>query len=83
MLEFNPYFRVSAKEALSNKYFDDIRIQMNEVSAPYKLKFDIDADDAFDYDSGKSFKFNAMAYRTLIVNVIKEEHKNRLKQFEI
>ena len=82
MLEFNPYFRVSAKEALGNKYFDDIRIPMNEGTAPYKLKFDIDTDDAFDYDTGKSLKYNAIAYRTMIVNIINEEHTNRLKQFE-
>ena len=63
MLEFNPYFRASAKEVLQNKYFDDIRIPMNEGNAPYKLKFEIDADNAFDYDSGKSYKYSAAAYK--------------------
>lgn len=42
MLQFNPYMRLSAKEVLANPYFDDIRIPMNEESAPHKFKFDID-----------------------------------------
>lgn len=42
MLQFNPFMRLSAKEILSNPYFDDIRIPMNEESAAYKLKFEID-----------------------------------------
>ena len=38
MLEFNPYFRLTAREILKNKIFDDIRINEIEQSAPYKIK---------------------------------------------
>jgi hypothetical protein len=34
MLEFNPYFRVTAAECLKNKIFDEIRIPHLEESAP-------------------------------------------------
>jgi hypothetical protein len=35
MLEFNQQFRVSAKELLKNKMFDDIRVERLERGAPY------------------------------------------------
>jgi hypothetical protein len=38
MLEFNPYFRLTARECLKNKIFDDIRISEIEKSAPFKIK---------------------------------------------
>ena len=34
MLEFNPFFRSSAREVLKSKIFDEIRIENNERQAP-------------------------------------------------
>jgi len=66
MLEFNPFFRSSAREILKHKIFDDIRIHENERQAPQKLKLEVDADDAFDYETGKSTKFTKEAYLKMI-----------------
>lgn len=42
MLEFNPFFRPTAKECLQNKIFDSIRVAGLEVSAPFKINIDVD-----------------------------------------
>jgi hypothetical protein len=41
MLQFNPYFRPTAKELLKHKVFDSIRTDV-EISAPNKILIDID-----------------------------------------
>ena len=38
MLEFNPFFRLTARECLKSKVFDDIRVSQVEQSAPFKIK---------------------------------------------
>ena len=53
MLEFNPYFRPTAKELLKNPIFDEIRIEENETISPHKIvlgfdrgtRYQIDEDD--------------------------------------
>lgn len=50
MLEFNPFFRQTARELLKNPYFDNIRVADNEMHAPFKIQLNIDADDAYSYD---------------------------------
>jgi serine/threonine protein kinase len=42
MLEFNPYFRPSAKQLLKNKLFDEIRNPNNEKRAEFKIKISAD-----------------------------------------
>ena len=42
MLEFNPHFRLTAKELLSHKIFDPIRKPENEQCTPGKIKLDFD-----------------------------------------
>ena len=42
MLEFNPYFRPSAKELLKNKIFDTVRIDANEDSATHGIVMKVD-----------------------------------------
>ena len=42
MLEFNPFFRPSAKQLLKSKLFDDFRIKKNEVGAPAKIYLTVD-----------------------------------------
>ena len=51
MLEFNPYFRPTAKECLQSKVFDAIRVPGLEASAPFKINIDIDRNEnKFDYE---------------------------------
>ena len=42
MLEFNPYFRLSAAECLRHKMFDYIRNPQLEQGSPIVLNFDFD-----------------------------------------
>ena len=81
-LEFNPYFRCSASESLQNPFFDDIKVEQLEMSAPYKLKLDIDDVDSFNYTTCKSDKFNKQAYIKMIIKESKEIHKQRLLQLK-
>ena len=42
MLEFNPYYRPTARQLLKNKIFDGIRIPSIEERSPQKIVIDID-----------------------------------------
>ena len=42
MLQFNPHFRVTAKEALKSPLFNSIRVSALEKPAPYKINIDVD-----------------------------------------
>lgn len=54
MLEFNPFFRPTAKECLQNKIFDNIRVAGLEVSAPFKINIDVDRNQyQFDYENSE------------------------------
>ncbi len=54
MLEFNPYFRPTAKECLQNKIFDNIRVAGLEISAPFKINIDVDRNQyQFDYENAE------------------------------
>lgn len=37
LLEFNPQYRLSAKECLRHPIFDDIRVERLEQGAPYEI----------------------------------------------
>ena len=55
MLEFNPFFRPTAKECLQNKIFDNIRVAGLEVSAPFKINIDVDRNEyKFDYENSEA-----------------------------
>ena len=67
MLEFNPYFRPTAKECLSNPLFDNIRVQGLEQSAPFKINIDVDRNELkFDYEEA-NVKFNQINHNELIL----------------
>ena len=57
LLCFNPYFRWSINECLQAPIFDDLRSEDLEKSATDKIKLEVDSDDAFNYEEGKSNKF--------------------------
>lgn len=52
LLEFNPYFRMSAKELLRLKCFDPFRNPNMEKESPAKIELDIDKVGNFDYKLG-------------------------------
>lgn len=49
MLEFNPYFRASAKDLIRHSWFDDIRNKRVEKGAPFQIHLKCDQMDAYDY----------------------------------
>ena len=63
LLLVNPYYRFSATESIKSKIFDQCRIKAQEASAPQKFILDIDRDDAFNYEIGKSEKYDLETYR--------------------
>jgi serine/threonine protein kinase len=51
MLQFNPYYRPTAKECLQHKIFDHIRVAGLESNAPFKINIDADRNEyKFDYE---------------------------------
>ena len=42
MLEYNPYYRPTAKQLLKSKLFDDIRVPDMQVIAPFKIVINVD-----------------------------------------
>ena len=44
MLQFNPHFRLSAKECLKRSLFDKVRTKSNEKTAVHKINIDVDRD---------------------------------------
>jgi len=75
ILQLNPFYRCSAAEAIKLPLFDEVREPHLEKSAPYKIKLEIDQDEAFDYIEGQSLKFNMQDYRRIIMNEIEEIRK--------
>ena len=70
MLEFNPYFRPTAKECLQNKIFDNIRVTGLEISAPFKINIDVDRNQhQFDYENAEQ-------------NQSKQETKKEINMFK-
>jgi mitogen-activated protein kinase 1/3 len=63
MLKFNPFFRVSASEVLKSSIFDTFRISKNERSAKQKVLLEIDKDEGFNYETGKSDKYTFSDYK--------------------
>ena len=53
MLEFNPYFRPTAKQLLKNKIFDSVRIKSNEESATHSIVVSADKSLPVDYTDSK------------------------------
>ena len=66
MLEFNPYYRPTAKECLQSKLFDSIRVAGLEASAPFKINIDVDRNEyKFDYEEA-NLKFSDLDHTSLV-----------------
>ena len=66
MLEFNPFFRPTAKECFSNPLFKNIRVPGLEASAPFKINIDVDRNEhKFDYEE-QNIKFTDLNHQKII-----------------
>ena len=73
LLEFNPFFRSTAKECLKSPIFDKIRVPALEEDAPFKIFLDIDKEGAYDYASYE--QPHNLTLETLRKKINKEIHK--------
>ena len=75
MLQFNHYFRPTARELLRNKIFDQIRISSNEEASPSKIIVDIDKNEykqSYGEENGKN-GFDSKSMITAIqVSIVKD-----------
>ena len=60
LLEFNPYFRVSASDFVKNPYFDFDRVSACENLKPAKICLPFDHADSYDYENFKDLEFKTM-----------------------
>lgn len=78
MTEFNPYFRQSANEMLHAEVFAPISSLRNAFLAKEKIYLEVDQDDAFDYEAGKSHKFLKQDIISMILKDAKSTHQARI-----
>ena len=67
MIEFNPYFRQSAKELLSSEVFGQLNKVTESVGAGEKVLLEVDCDDVYDYEDCKQVKFDANTFMEIIL----------------
>lgn len=77
MLQFNPFFRPTAKELLQQPIFNQIRVPGLEASAPFKVNIDIDRNEfQFNYEtngselSGSETKFILNSFKKFVIDEI-------------
>lgn len=75
MLRFNPYFRVTAQEALKSKVFDDIRVAHFEKTSHHKIQLELYEDGAYDY---KNHTDHMLRMKDLRKTLAKEMKKVKL-----
>ena len=66
LLEFNPLMRLTAKDALKSKVFDDIRCPQIEVGSYKKIKQEINEVDSFDYEDCLYNKYSIKDYKKIL-----------------
>ena len=74
----NPYFRWSSGECLASSLFDGIRSKELEESPIHKIRLEVDADDAFDYETGKSNNFTREKYIKILLDEAEKIHAKRI-----
>ena len=57
MLEFNPYLRITAKDALKSTLFDCIRVPLYEKPCPVQLDHEIFSEGVMDYERGECARY--------------------------
>lgn len=67
MIEFNPYFRQSAKEILRSEVFGQLNKGIESVGAEEKVLLEVDCDDVYDYEDCKQVKFDMNTFMEMIL----------------
>lgn len=75
MLEFNPYMRITAKDALQNKIFDSIRVAHFEKPCSVNLEHEIYEDGVMDYESGQCKNYQIKDFKKMLMKEIKKLQK--------
>ena len=58
LIKVNPYNRSTAFEILKSPLFDKMKNEITKSKVFKKLQINIDSDDAYDYESDRSTKYN-------------------------
>ena len=67
MLQFNPYFRISAKDAMQHPYFDSVRHSYFERPCPIQIDQKIYNADAYDYQEFECTKYFVKEYKQMLL----------------
>ena len=67
LLEFNPVFRLSAKQALKNPIFDSIRVPFYEQGCPKKIFQTFNEPGSFCYEGDKPHKMKNQDFKKMLV----------------
>jgi len=71
LLTVNPYFRWTASECLAHPIFDEVRGgDAFEIPSTFKLKLDVDQDDAFNYEECASEKYETKDYLQILMKEV-------------
>ena len=70
LLEFNPHLRMSAKDALKSKYFDNIRHPEAEKACAKKIKQPYNEPGVFDYEAFSEHKYGIPDFKKLLLREV-------------
>lgn len=76
LLEINPHFRLSAKEALMSPLFDQIRQCHFERPCPIRVNQKIHAEGVYDYVNFEDVTFSVQDYKKMLMSEQKKIRKN-------
>ena len=82
LLAFNPHLRLTAKQALKSKLFDDIRSPEYERPSSIKIHQKINDVGVFDYDNFVKNKYKIQDYKKMLIREIKAIKKLNLLSSE-
>lgn len=90
LLSFNPYFRMTAREVLTLKIFDEVRDNSKEKflrqlfeakdRKNIKISLAVDSDDAFDYDNASNAKYTKTDLKNILYEEILDFRQNQHNQ---
>ena len=75
LLEFNPHYRLSAKEALQSPLFDGIRQEHFEQPSPIKINQKIFAEEAYDYTKFEDITYGMKDYKKMLLHELRKIQK--------
>ena len=78
-LSFNPFYRMTAYDALRSKVFDSVRSSKKEQiieqisnDPECDIMLDVDRDDAFDYENSSNAKYSVNDLKNILATEIKQ-----------